>query len=68
MGYIQTAMGISLMLGIYDMDMLWWYIDSSFCVNHFINSLTVIMMPMGQGGSISNLTKQKMNTNSLTRA
>ena len=62
--YIQSKIVIPLILGIYDTNKLWWYIDTTFGVHSDMKSHTGMIMTMEKVSARSNSTKNKLNTNS----
>ena len=67
MKYIQSTIGLPLILGIDDTNTLCWYADAAFGLHQNTKSRTGIMMTMGQGTAISNSTKHKLNAKSSTK-
>jgi len=66
--YLDSTIGLPIILGIDDSGKMRWYVDASLDVHNDMKSHTGATMSMGQGAAFSQSSKQKLNTKRSTEA
>jgi hypothetical protein len=68
LGYLKGMINMPLILSTDNLTLLHWWVDAAYAVHHDCKGHTVIGMSFGQGMALSYLRKQKIMTNSSTKA